>query len=125
MTPVFFQLKYTSNAAGVPLATWREAQLIIAETEGGQAAVDAINRLRTASNLPLFPAAGDAATIEQQLVEERRRELFLDGHRLGDMLRYNLPFDSGIEPQKGIPYGDTKCLPLPDAERLNNPNTNH
>ena len=61
------------------------------------------------------------AAISAQVIEERRRELFLDGHRLNDVLRLNLPFDTGTT-FKGVPYGDTKCLPLPDAERLANPN---
>ncbi|MGE0553877.1 MAG: RagB/SusD family nutrient uptake outer membrane protein [Gemmatimonadales bacterium] len=122
VTPVFFQQKYTSESASVPLATWREAQLIIAEAEGGQAAVDAINLLRTAADLPLFSST-DPAAIQQQIREERRRELFLEGHRLHDMLRFGIPFDTGLN-HKGVTYGDTTCLPLPDAERLNNPNTN-
>lgn len=122
VTPVYFQRKYTSEGAPIPLATWREAQLIIAEAEGGQAAVDAINALRTAAQLPLF-SSSDPAAIQQQVREERRRELFLEGQRFHDMLRFDLPFDSGVNP-KGVTYGDTTCLPLPDAERLNNPNTN-
>jgi len=122
VTRVFFQQKYLSESAPIPIATWREAQLIIAEAEGGQSAVDAINRLRTAASLPTF-SSSDPQAIAAQVREERRRELFLEGHRLNDMLRFTLAFDSGVNP-KGVQYGDTKCLPLPDAERLNNPNTN-
>ncbi|MFN0180343.1 MAG: RagB/SusD family nutrient uptake outer membrane protein [Gemmatimonadales bacterium] len=122
ITRAWFQRKYLSEAAPVPIATWREAQLIIAEAEGGQAAVDAINRLRTLATLPLFSST-DPAAIQTQVREERRRELFLEGQRFNDMLRFNLPFDTGVN-SKGVTYGDTKCLPLPDAERLNNPNTN-
>lgn len=122
VTRVWFQRKYLSESAPVPIATWREAQLIIAEAEGGQAAVDAINRLRTLANLPQFSST-DPAVIQAQVREERRRELFLEGHRLNDLLRFNLPFDTGVN-HKGVDYGETKCLPLPDAERLNNPNTN-
>ncbi len=122
VTRVWFQRKYLSESAPVPIATWREAQLIIAEAEGGQAAVDAINRLRTLATLPQFSRT-DPAEIRAQVREERRRELFLEGHRFNDLLRFNLPFDTGVN-HKGVDYGDTKCLPLPDAERLNNPNTN-
>jgi starch-binding outer membrane protein, SusD/RagB family len=120
-TRVWYQLKYGSEAAPIPLATWREAQLIVAEATGGQTAVDAINRLRAAASLPLY-ASTDPQAIAAQVLEERRRELFLEGHRLGDMLRLSLPFDSGTQPQKGVAYGTTKCLPLPDDERNNNPN---
>jgi hypothetical protein len=117
---LWLQNKYQKNTDPIPIATWREAQLIIAEKSGGQVAVDAINRLRTAAGLPQFQST-DPAVIRAQVYEERRRELYLDGHRLGDMLRLNLPFDTGQTP-KGVPYGSTTCLPLPDAERLNNPN---
>jgi len=123
VTRVYFQQKYLNEAAPIPIANWREAQLIIAEVEGGQAAVDAINRLRAAATLPTF-ASTDPQEIQNQVREERRRELFLEGQRFNDMLRFNLSFDSGTNP-KGVQYGDTKCLPLPNAERLNNPNTNH
>ncbi len=122
VTRVWFQRKYLSESAPVPIATWREAQLIIAEAEGGQSAVDAINRLRTLASLPQFIST-DPVEIAAQVREERRRELFLEGQRLNDLIRFNLPFDTGVNP-KGVTYGDTKCLPLPDAERLNNPNTN-
>jgi starch-binding outer membrane protein, SusD/RagB family len=119
-TRVFNQTKYRTEADPIPLATWREAQLIIAEAEGGQGAVDAINRVRAFWGLPAF-AGGSAQEIQAQVREERRRELFLQGHRLGDMLRFNLPFDTGAT-HKGVTFGETTCLPLPDAERLNNPN---
>jgi hypothetical protein len=120
-TPVWFQLKYGSEAAPIPLASWREAQLIIAEAVGGQTAVDAINRLRGAANLPPY-AETDPQLIAAQVLEERRRVLWLEGQRFGDMIRLSLPFDSGIQPQKGVTYGSTTCLPLPDDERNNNPN---
>jgi hypothetical protein len=68
-------------------------------------------------------------------VEERRRELFLEGQRLGDMNRYllpRLPADGTPFPNggtylsqacpganaQGYPFG----FPLPDVERNNNPN---
>jgi hypothetical protein len=120
ITPLWLQQKYLSDAAPIAIASWREARLISAEVKGGQAAVNAINELRTAAGLPQFSST-DANEIRAQVLEERRRELFLDGHRLNDMLRLNLPFDTGTT-FKGVPYGNTKCLPLPDAERLANPN---
>jgi hypothetical protein len=110
--------KYTSDGSPIPIATWEEAQLIIAEAEGGQSAVDRINALRTKYALPLF-ASTDSATIVQQVREERRRQLYLQGHRLNDMLRFGLPFDSGSNP-KGE-YGNVTCMPLPAVETRNNP----
>jgi hypothetical protein len=114
LTPLWTQAKYTSTDSPIPLATWDEAQLILAEAEGGQAAVDAINRVRAKYNLPAY-AGGTAAQVMTQLVEERRRTLFLDGHAIGDHLRYQIPFATGVN-QKGVRYGENSCLPLPQAE---------
>ncbi len=104
-TQLWVQHKYESRDAPIPLARSAEAQLIIAELTG-------------------------AMTVAQ-VAEERRRELFLEGRRMGDIKRYNLAYD----PAPGVPYpavaasskGGTyqdlpgKCLPLPDVERSNNP----
>jgi len=124
---LWVQNKYTSLASPIPIATWREAVLIRAEAAAaaGDAvgAVDLINQLRTAANLPAY-AASDAATVRTQIPEERRRELFLESHRLFDTIRFDVP----LSPAPGAPfpvgggtYGNNKCLPLPDVERLNNP----
>ena len=119
VTPQWDQTKYTALNSNIPIASWNEAQLIIAEARGGQAAFDAINRLRTRAGLPLLAAgtAVDSTTI----LEERRRQLFSEGQRYNDMLRHNLPFPSGVD-HKGQLYGDVTCVPLPNVETLNNPN---
>jgi hypothetical protein len=70
--------------------------------------------------LPLFSST-DPAEIARHVLEERRRELFLDGHRLGDFLRLELRFDTGLN-HKRQPYGDVTCMPLPLVETANNPN---
>ena len=41
------------------------------------------------------------------------------------MQRFNVPFNPAVGvafPNKGGTYGNTRCLPLPDVERFNNPN---
>ena len=43
-------------AASSPLARWEEAQLIIAEVEGGQSAIDIINDLHARVGIPPFTA---------------------------------------------------------------------
>jgi hypothetical protein len=120
VSPLWLQQKYTTAQAPVVIASWKEAQLIIAETQGGQEAVDAINLLRGSAGLPSFTST-DEAVIQAQVVEERRRELWLEGHRLGDMLRLNIPFPSGVT-NKGEPYGPITCIPLPTTEINVNPN---
>jgi len=117
------QMTYATDASPIPLATWEEAQLIIAEATGGQAAVDIINAIHTKNGLGPF-AGGTAAEIRAQVIEERRRQFVLTGHRFYDILRYNLPLD----PPAGSPYrwggvhGSAKCFPIPDNERNANDN---
>lgn len=121
VTPQWQQRKYTtSGAVPMPIASWAEAQLIYAEAAGGQEAKDAINRVRASRGVaPLDGSEG--SDIEAIVLEERRRELFSEGQRLGDMLRKNIPFPSGVN-HKGQTYGPTTCAPLPDVETQNNPN---
>ncbi|MEO6209752.1 MAG: hypothetical protein ABIQ10_06450, partial [Gemmatimonadaceae bacterium] len=60
-----------------------------------------------------------------EIVEQRKREFFLEGHRLGDIRRLNLPLaplTGAPFPQAGGVYSDQSCFPLPDIERINNPN---
>ena len=114
VTPEWTQGKYTAPESPLPLATWDEAQLIIAEAEGGQNAVDAINRIHTRYGLPAY-GGGTDAEITAQIIEERRRSLWLDGHQINDHLRFNIPFASGAD-QKGVRYNNETCIPLPLSE---------
>jgi hypothetical protein len=127
ITPVWQQQKFIAQLGGtpIPLASWTEAQLIYAEAVGGQQGFDAINRVRTANSVPTLagpPPTGQAFT--DLVLEERRRQLFSEGQRYVDMLRYNLPFPKGVNGQnrKGQIYSDLTCVPLPNVETLNNPN---
>lgn len=124
---LFVQNKYASLNAPIPIASFREAILIRAEAAAkagdGTAAVSFINQLRTRSTLPAY-ASTDIAVIRAQIVEERRRELFIESHRLFDTIRFEVPLvpaPGTTFPNGGGTYGDNKCLPLPDVERLNNP----
>lgn len=120
----WIQTKYTSFATPTPIARYEEAQLILAEVQGGQDAVDIIDALRAPHGIPAYTGATDAASIRDLIVEERRRELFVEGFRLYDIHRFQLPLvpAPGTDyPVKGGSYGTTTCLPLPDVERFNNP----
>lgn len=120
-TAIWQQQKFTgSGAVSLPIASYAEAQLILAEASSGQAQLDAINRVRALSNIPaLVPPAG--ANMTDIILEERRRQLFSEGHRYVDMLRKNLPFQSGVN-RKGQSYSTLTCVPLPNVETQNNPN---
>jgi hypothetical protein len=122
-TDVYFQLKYGSLDDPIPLATYDEAQLIIAEVQGGQTAVDIINAFHEAAGLTPFEG-GTEAEILAHVIEERRAVLWLEGHRFNDIERHMLPLvpAPGTPYRKGLAYSDYRCFPLPDIEIRNNPN---
>ncbi|HKJ02711.1 MAG TPA: RagB/SusD family nutrient uptake outer membrane protein [Longimicrobiales bacterium] len=119
-TPQWIQLKYPSADAPIRMASWEEAQLIIAEAKGGADAVNAINQLRAAQGIAPLENP-NLSNMLPTVLEERRRQLFTEGHRLNDMLRHSIPFPTGTN-HKGQTYGPTTCIWLPDQERNNNPN---
>jgi starch-binding outer membrane protein, SusD/RagB family len=119
-TPSWRQQKMPDRTSPNPFASWREAQLMIAEIAGGQEAVGIINRLRDTWELPHF-ASNDPAQIAAQVLEERRRELWLQGNRMGDMIRLGIPFPSGVN-NRSEPYGTLTCIPLFIREEVSNPN---
>jgi hypothetical protein len=119
-TAFWRQLKYTTVTAPVPIASYAEAQLILAEASTDQAEkLAALNRVRALSNIA--PLTG--TVTDEIVIEERRRQLFSEGHRYVDMLRKRLPFQTGTN-RKGQTYSDLTCIPLPDVETRNNPNFN-
>lgn len=120
------QGKYSTAAAPIPLARYEEAHLIIAEVDARAgnlpSAIAILNQFRTRGGQPAF-AGTTQAEVLAEVVEQRRRELFLEGHHLGDLIRFNLPFTPapGTPYHGGGAYGDSRCMPLPDIERNNNP----
>jgi hypothetical protein len=126
-TPLYIQQKYTTSTSPIPIASYKEAQLIIAEVQQGQTAVNIINALRATHGLPAFSST-DPTAIANEVTTTRTRELFLEGQHFYDVRRLTLPLD----PAPGTPYstvylkggnyGSERCFPLPDVERLNNPN---
>ena len=132
--------KYADRGASIPIARYNEARLILAEADVAAGdlpgAITIINALHTAAGIPAYNGAGQTADqVKAQVIEERRRELFMEGQRLGDMNRYllpRLPADGGTFPNGGT-YQSQACpgantagypfgFPLPDVERNNNPN---
>jgi hypothetical protein len=131
-TEVWRQTKYPAIGTPIPIARYAEAQLIIAEAANAAndqtTAVNIINALHTKAGLPPY-AGGTQAEVQAQIIEERRREFFLEGQRFGDIIRYNVtltPAPGSAFPVKGGSYGAATglqlCFPLPDIERNNNPN---
>ena len=125
-TTIYAPAKYAAgDAAPIPMARYEEAQLILAEAQGGANAITIINALRAAVSLKPYTGATDAASITKLIIDERRRVLFGEGLRNYDIGRFSIPFNPTVGtvfPLKGGTYGNTICLPLPDVERFNNPN---
>ena len=123
LTPLRLQKKFTSLDQSIRLASFTEAQLIIAEVAGGQRAVGIINALHDRVGLPHF-ASTDPVEIKNQVIQERSRELFLESQHFFDVNRLNLPLipPPGTPYVKGGVYGSMRCFLLPDVERDNNPN---
>lgn len=132
-TPIWTANKYSALAAAIPIAKYAEAQLIVAEskaaTDPAGAAIAINNARNTHTGLPQYSATGQTtAQIVAQIIEDRRRELFLEGHRLGDIHHFGLAiqpaagtsYPAGAASANGV-YGTQSCFPLPDVERINNP----
>jgi len=130
VSQIFIPTKYNAatltagEALPMPITRYAEAQLILAEAQGGTAAVTIINALRAAVNLKAYTGATDAVSIKDLIASERQRVLFLEGTRGYDIERLNLALVPAVGTaylQGGV-YGGTVCLPIPDIERYNNPN---
>jgi starch-binding outer membrane protein, SusD/RagB family len=132
-TPIWTPDKYPAVTTPVPIAKYAEAQLIIAEARiatgdltGAAAAINAARNSGGRTGMPQFDATGlTADEVKAQLVEERRREFFLEGHRLWDVRRFDLPLVPAPDttyPVNNGQYGNQRCFPLPNIERNNNPN---
>ncbi len=131
-TPQYQAEKYSSPTSPIRIASWVEAQYIIAEVEGGQTAVDIINDVRDVQGIDETFSSTDPTEIRNKLMDERRRALFLEGQRMGDLRRYREKFDNlpeegrfptgeAVDIDPPNEYEDGTCFPLPDAERENNP----
>lgn len=100
----------------VRFASGLEARYIVAEA-GGLTAGELrafINERRAVGNQGLF--LGLDSELQAELREQRRRDFFLDGHRLGDLRRYSAEdgvdrFPTGAHPnEEWGNYGTAECF---------------
>lgn len=88
--------------------------------------LDFVNARRAVGNQPPVNLSGDALMAE--LREQRLRDLFMGGFRLGDLRRWKAQgvgdfFPTGTHPNPLTgTYGTVECFPLPSAEYVGNPN---
>jgi len=127
--------KHTEYSTDMILATWREAQMIIADASAQSGdlvkAIEILNAFHTRASIPDvtdvdLPTQADVIT---HVIQERSREFFADGgYRLFDHNRWRgtaheIPFlgeagsfyPIGID-HHGERFGDTTCLPVPRNE---------
>lgn len=109
----------------IKFATALEAQYVIAEADGATASTLAfVNARRAVGNQPPVDLTGAALVTE--LREQRARDFFLTGQRLGDLRRY-LKAGTDLFPKGKYPvftdfYGEAKCFIVPLSEKAANPN---
>ncbi len=129
------EVKKNSN---VRMASAIEARYVLAEAQGPtQVNVDFINSRRalTVSGGPsVLPGQQltvgmDATTFRDAVLEQRTLDLFLDGHRVGDIRRYKKYYSLNFWPtgpypgsSTGVVYGTSECFPIPLSEKNANPN---
>lgn len=124
--PLWVSTKYTALQSPIRLASYREAQLILAEALAQQnqigAAMAILNGRRAEVGLGPLNATTQAEAITA-VINERKMELaFEGGHRLADLLRKQLPWKGAngstqvSNPFTARPYGQTTCWPHPTKE---------
>jgi starch-binding outer membrane protein, SusD/RagB family len=126
--PFYAQTKYASYDAPVRLASRLEADYIAAEATGTSAMLALIATRRTANGQPPYAGPADDASVLTELEEQRGREFYLEGKRLGDLRRNPAavlhvppPGSTYFKPGFGA-VGDQTCFPLPLTETATNPN---
>jgi hypothetical protein len=127
----YYQTKYANAESPIRLASYEEAQLIIAEADiqtntptSLANAVTILNASRARGNQGVYTGAVTQAALMTELVDQRRREFFLESQHLGDIIKYGItptPAAGTAYHFGGGTYGTQICFPLPSAERLNNP----
>lgn len=114
------------RSTDIRFASYLEARYIIAEAEGPTPqTLELVNERRQVGDQEPVSLSGDELMAE--LREQRARDFYLTGRRLGDLRRYKELygvdlFPTGVDPLLDEPYGNVECLPIPLAERNANPN---
>lgn len=122
--PFFDQRKFNSWADPIRLASGLEARYIAAEGSGSNTQIlELVNERRAAGGQGPYTGGNPLA----ELLRQRSIDFFLEGRRMGDLQRHGnlLP---GLTPpgeyyKSGIgAVGSQTCWPIPQAERVGNPN---
>ncbi|HMG96719.1 MAG TPA: hypothetical protein VK565_10480 [Gemmatimonadaceae bacterium] len=109
----------------IKFATALEAQYVLAETDGPTpATLTFVNQRRAVGGQGAVALTG--AALMTELADQRARDFYLTGQRLGDLRRYAKAgtdmFPTGKYPIFNDSYGALKCLIVPLSEKAGNPN---
>ena len=123
------QNKYKGWGDFERLASGLEAQYIKVEADGNAAAMlTFINARRAVGNQTALAATSDMNVLMRELMEQKSRDFWLEGKRVGDLRRnpshvpYVLPpGDTYYKTAVGL-VSTQVCWPLPMSEKQNNPN---
>jgi len=127
-TPIWSMEKYNSYSAPIRLASSLEAEYILAEANGTAAMLALAQERRAAAGLEPYSGATDPPSVLEEFLEQKTRDFFVEGKRMGDYRRHpdglRTLIPAGTEYHKtGLPaYGDQQCWPIPEEELSNNPN---
>jgi hypothetical protein len=135
--PYIIQTKFTAYSDPIRLASGLEAQYIAAEAQlkgssNTGPALTLIAARRVVGGQLAYAGGTDAESVLEELLNQRARDFWLEGKKLGDLRRnptVNLsnvltdpvgaPFYTSVG---GGVFGDTFCVPIPPEETNANPN---
>jgi hypothetical protein len=134
------QAKYNTYGDQIRLASSLEAQYIAAEaaihgSNSTAAAITLINARRAVGGQGTYAGATDTLSIMGELLNQRARDFWLEGKKLGDLRRNpSVPVTAVLTeangantyfPGKNPPtFGSNLCTPIPPQETSANPNFN-
>jgi hypothetical protein len=114
----------------IRFASGLEARYILAEAQGANATNVAFINSRRAEGGQAALVNPTEAQFLAAMMDQRRRDFFLDGHRLGDLRRYKrlysqdfFPSGAHPNPDRGL-YGTSECFVPTQAEITGNPGYN-
>jgi hypothetical protein len=132
------QAKYNGYGDPIRLASGLEAQYIAAEAalHGSgttSAAITLINARRAVGGQGAYGGATDTLSVVTELLNQRARDFWLEGKKLGDLRRNpSVALASVLTDPNGAPFyvpnktpptfGSTFCAPIPPQETNANPN---
>ncbi len=122
--PFFDQRKFNSWASSIRLASGLEARYIAAEGSGSSSQIlELVNERRAVGGEDPYTGSNPLA----ELLRQRTIDFWLEGRRMADLQRHGNLLPGLTQPggyyKSGVgDVGSQTCWPIPQAERVGNPN---